>query len=78
MPSIFRGVLKQIEYSVRAENALIQEFGPMNEILVQYVKPTELRLFISSDLTVEIVIDSLKVISQTKPKRFNALLSPVE
>jgi hypothetical protein len=78
MPSIFRGVLKQIEYSVRAENALIQEFGPMNEILVQYVKPTELRLFISSDLTIELVVDQFRVITQTKPKRFDILLSPVE
>jgi len=78
MPAIFRGVLKQIEYSVRAEDALIQEFGPLNELLIKYVKPTELRLYISDGLTVEIVIDSLKVISQTRPRKFDILLSPVE
>jgi len=78
MPAIFRGVLKQIEYSVKAEDVILQEFGPLNELLVRYVKPTELRLYVSNDLTIEIVIDSLKLISQSKPKKFDILLSPVE
>ena len=75
---IYRGILKQIEYSVTADQVLSQELGQFPEYVLNFVNPNELRLILNDDLRIEIVIDKLKLYSQVLPKQIEILNSPVE